>query len=58
MKTNAKLRREAAARRQPRIVNDAISKTINLNLTSTAAPSGGEISGCTKFRHSVAPVRL
>lgn len=44
MKTNAKLRREAAARRQPRIVTDAISKTINLNLTtSTAAPSGAKL---------------
>lgn len=59
MKTNAKLRRDAATRRQPRIVTDAISKSINLHLTtSTAASSGGEISGCTGFRRSVAPVRV
>lgn len=59
MKTNAKLRRDAATRRQPRIVTDAISKSINLHLTtSTAASSGGEISSCTGFRRSVAPVRV
>lgn len=59
MKTNAKLNREVTARKQPRIVTEAIWKTINPKLTiSTAAPSGGEIGGCTGFRHSVAPVRL
>lgn len=54
MKTNAKLRRDAAQRAQPRIVTDAISKTIYLHLaTSTVAASGSQISGSTEFLHTV-----